>query len=122
MFKVSVDAKNGADNISTQHTAVWASHTEVHKLSILHHERNLLKRRSGPPSEPYHIPRGKTIHVGHYSKEALEQRIPKGNISMINLLDEKSLDKIEESTGKPLEELWTLGSASADVLAVFIII
>jgi hypothetical protein len=56
------------------------------------------------------------------AKGAMGQRIPEGSISMINLLDEKSLDKIAESTGA---RIWkgfiTFGSASAGVLAVFII-
>jgi len=64
---------------------------------------------------------GKTIHAEHHSKRGhAPQRIPKGNISIMNLLDEQSLDKIAESIGT---HLWRgfITSASAGVLAIFII-
>ncbi|XP_036148938.1 uncharacterized protein LOC118647682 [Monomorium pharaonis] len=54
---------------------------------------------------------------------AMGGTVPAGSISMLNLLDEASLDKIAESAGA---KLWkgfiTFGSASAGVLAIFIII
>lgn len=57
------------------------------------------------------------------ARGAMGGNIPVGSISMINLLDEESLSKIAESTGK---RVWkgfiTFGSASAGVLAIFIII
>jgi len=59
------------------------------------------------------------------ARRAMGQRIPERNISMMNLLDEQSLDKIAESAGT---HLWkgfiTFGSASAGILAgiVFIIV
>lgn len=56
------------------------------------------------------------------ARGAMGQDVPRGSISMINLLDEESLDHIAESAGK---RLWngfvTFGSASAGVLALFII-
>jgi len=36
---VPVDAKIGGDNISTQYTAIYVSHIEVHKPRFLHYER-----------------------------------------------------------------------------------
>jgi hypothetical protein len=56
------------------------------------------------------------------ARGAMGQRIPEGSISMRNLLDEKSLDKIPESAGACIwKGFITFGSASAGVLAVFII-
>ncbi|KAH0947433.1 hypothetical protein HN011_000960 [Eciton burchellii] len=56
------------------------------------------------------------------AKGTMEQYISKGSISMMNILDEKSLDKMAKSAEA---RLWkccvTFGSASADILAVFII-
>jgi len=56
------------------------------------------------------------------ARGAMGQRIPE-SISMMNLLDEQSLDKIAESAGT---HLWrgfiTFGSANAGILAVFIIV
>jgi len=50
------------------------------------------------------------------------QRIPQGSIYIINPLDEKSRDKIAESTGACICKLFiTFGSASAGTLAIFII-
>jgi len=73
---------------------------EVHKPRIPRYERNLLKRRFGPPPEPYHVSHVKTIYAEHYSKKDHGQCISEGSISM-NLLihDEKSFDKITESLG-----------------------
>jgi len=57
------------------------------------------------------------------ARGAMGGRIPAGSISIVNLLDEESLNRIAESAG---ERLWkgfvTFGSASAGVLAIFIII
>jgi len=57
------------------------------------------------------------------ARGAMGGHIPAGSISMVNLLDEESLNRIAESAG---ERLWkgfiTFGSASAGVLAIFIII
>ncbi|KYN22230.1 hypothetical protein ALC57_05377 [Trachymyrmex cornetzi] len=57
------------------------------------------------------------------ARGAMGNEIPAGSISMINLLDEASINKIAESAGK---RVWrgfvTFGSASAGVLAIFIII
>jgi len=75
------------------------------------------------PLESYRVPREKTIHTEHHSKGVMEQRIPEGSISMMNFPDEKSLDKI---AGSAETHLWkgfvTFGSASADVIAVSIIV
>jgi len=99
---------------------------EVHKSSISRHERNLLKRRSGPPPEPYYIPRGKAIYakcICTIARGAIKQCVPEGSISLNNLLDEKSLDKITESARIRLSKRFvTFGSASAGVLVVFIIV
>lgn len=54
---------------------------------------------------------------------AMGQTIPAGSVSLYNLMDDKSLEKIAESAGA---RLWhgfiTFGSASAGVLAIIIII
>ncbi|RLU14661.1 hypothetical protein DMN91_006526 [Ooceraea biroi] len=54
---------------------------------------------------------------------AMGHAIPANTISLYNMLDEKSLEKIAESTG---ERLWkgfiTFGSASAGVLAIILIV
>lgn len=56
------------------------------------------------------------------ARGAMGGNIPAGRITMMNLLDEESLDRIAESAGK---KAWrgfiTFGSASAGVLAIFII-
>lgn len=57
------------------------------------------------------------------ARGAMGQTIPSGSISMLNLLDEQALDHIAESAGKRLWRGFTIfGSASAGVLAIFIII
>jgi len=64
------------------------------------------------------------------ARGAMGERIPEGSISMMNLLDEKSLDKIEESaktrlwrrTGRAPEGSLIFGLVNASVLTVFIII
>jgi len=57
------------------------------------------------------------------ARGAMGEEIPPGSVSMLNLLDEQSLNKIAENTG---QRLWqgfvTFGSASAGVLAIFVII
>lgn len=57
------------------------------------------------------------------ARGAMGGSIPVGRISMVNLLDEDSLNRIAESAGK---RAWkgfiTFGSASAGVLAIFIIV
>jgi len=56
------------------------------------------------------------------ARGAMGQTIPSGSISITNLFDEESLDRIAESTGR---RLWkgfvTFGSASAGIMAIFII-
>jgi hypothetical protein len=53
---------------------------------------------------------------------AMAQCIPQGSIYMINLLDEKSPDKIAKSTGARIWKVIIIfGSARAGILAVFII-
>lgn len=57
------------------------------------------------------------------ARGAMGQDIPPGSVSMLNLLDEKSLEKIAESAGARLwQGFITFGSASAGVLAIFILI
>jgi len=57
------------------------------------------------------------------ARGAMGRRIPKEIIAMLNLLDEKSLDKIAESAGARLwKGFGTFESASADILAIFIIV
>jgi len=57
------------------------------------------------------------------ARGAMGHSIPSGSISIANLLDEQSLERIAESTGR---RLWkgfiTFGSASAGIMAIFIII
>lgn len=57
------------------------------------------------------------------ARGAMGQNIPPGNISMMNLLDENSLNHIAASAS---EKVWkrfmTFGSASAGVLAIFLIL
>jgi len=57
------------------------------------------------------------------ARGAMGQRILEGSITMLNLLYEKSLDKIAENARV---RLWkgfvTFGSASAGILAIFIIV
>ncbi|KYN50086.1 hypothetical protein ALC62_00114, partial [Cyphomyrmex costatus] len=61
--------------------------------------------------------------VNTLARGAMGNEIPAGSISLSNLLDEDSLNRIAESAGK---RVWkgfvTFGSASAGVLAIFIII
>ncbi|KYN00578.1 hypothetical protein ALC62_08647 [Cyphomyrmex costatus] len=61
--------------------------------------------------------------VNTLARGAMDNEIPAGSISLSNLLDEESLNRIADSAGK---RVWkgfvTFGSASAGVLAIFIII
>jgi len=45
------------------------------------------------------LPVEKHSMLNTIAREAMGQRKPEGSISMINFLDEKSLDKIAESAG-----------------------
>lgn len=57
------------------------------------------------------------------ARGAMGQSIPSGSIAMMNLFDEKSLEKIAESAGARLwQGFITFGSASAGVMAIFLII
>lgn len=57
------------------------------------------------------------------ARGVMGQSIPAGSISMMNLLDEKSLEKIAETAGTRLwQGFITFGSASAGVMAIFLII
>ena len=56
------------------------------------------------------------------ARGAIGQTIEQGSISVLGLLDEQSLNRIAESTGKRLwSGFMTFGSASAGVLGIFII-
>lgn len=56
------------------------------------------------------------------ARGAMGQNIPAGSISMLNLLDEKSLEHIAESAGRRVwNGFMNFGSASAGILAIFII-
>jgi len=61
--------------------------------------------------------------VNNIVRGAMGESIPSGSISMLNLLDEDSLNKIAETAG---ERVWqgfiTFGSASARVLTIILII
>ena len=57
------------------------------------------------------------------ARGAMGQDIPSGSISMLNLLDEESLDRIAESAGKRIwNGFMSFGSASAGVLAIFVVV
>jgi hypothetical protein len=83
----------------------------IYSTSDLEHLRSLVKFPLEKPSMLNIIARG-----------AMRLSIPERNISMINPLDEKSLDKVVESSGA---RIWkgfiTFCSASAGILAVIII-
>lgn len=54
---------------------------------------------------------------------AMGGRVPPGTISLSNLLDEQSLDRIAEGAGRRLwQGFVSFGSASAGVLAIFVIV
>jgi len=61
--------------------------------------------------------------VNNIVRGAMGESVPSGSISMLNLLDEDSLNKIAETAG---ERVWqgfiTFGSASAGILAIILII
>lgn len=57
------------------------------------------------------------------ARGAMGEKIPPGSISLLNLLDEQSLERIAETAGaKVWKGFITFGSASAGVLAVIIIL
>ena len=57
------------------------------------------------------------------ARGAMGHNIPSGSISMTNLFDERSLERIAESAGTRLwQGFITFGSASAGVMAIFLII
>jgi len=95
--------------METQHP----SPSEIYSIGDLDRFRNHIMFPMEKPSMLNTIARG-----------AIGQRIPEVSISIMNLLDERSLDKIAESAG--IHHNWkdfiTFGSASAGVLAVFIIV
>ncbi|KYN20692.1 hypothetical protein ALC57_06951 [Trachymyrmex cornetzi] len=69
------------------------------------------------------FPVEKPATLNTIARGAMGGTIPAGSISMMNLLDEKSLEKIAESAG---QRVWqgfiTFGSASAGVFAIFLIV
>jgi len=69
------------------------------------------------------FPMEKPSMLNTIARGAMGREIPAGSVSMLNLLDEKSLDQIAENAG---QRLWkgfiTFGSASAGVIGIFIII
>ncbi|XP_070153647.1 uncharacterized protein [Polyergus mexicanus] len=69
------------------------------------------------------FPMEKPSMLNTIARRALCQEIPAGSLSLLNLFDEKTLDQIAESAGL---RLWkgfiTFGSASAGILAIFMII
>jgi len=111
---VSVDAKISGDNTSIQNTTAYTSHGNINPASLI---------TSGTYSTGNRLRNHIMFPVEKPSMlNTIGQRIPERSISMMNLLHEL-LDKIAESTGT---HLWkgfiTFGSASAGVLAVFIIV
>lgn len=57
------------------------------------------------------------------ARGAMGQTIPSGSVSLMNLLDEQSINRIAESAGKRAwQGFVTFGSASAGVLAIFVIL
>jgi len=57
------------------------------------------------------------------ARGAMGQDLPPGSVSMMNLFDDQTLEKIAESAGARLwRGFMTFGSASAGVLAIFILI
>ncbi|XP_070168029.1 uncharacterized protein [Polyergus mexicanus] len=69
------------------------------------------------------FPMEKPSMLNTIARGAMGQEIPAGSLSLINLFDEKTLDQIAESAGM---RLWkgfiTFGSASAGILAIFMVI
>ena len=67
------------------------------------------------------FPMEKPSMLNTIARGAMGRDVPTGSFSMLNLLDEESLDKLAESTGA---RLWkgfiNFGSASAGVLGIFI--
>jgi len=76
---------------------------EVREPSIPRHKTNLLKRQSGLPPEPYHLPRRKTIHAQYHSKGS--QCLLEGSISIMKPWWEIARYKREDRRNMPLERL-----------------
>jgi hypothetical protein len=72
---------------------------EIRKTSVPCHKRNLFAKRYRTPPEQHHVPRAKTSTWNIIARGAMAQRIPQESTYMINLLDEKSPDKIADSAG-----------------------
>jgi len=68
------------------------------------------------------FPMEKPSMLNTIARGAMRQEIPAGSLSLANLLDEESLNQIAESAGARLWKTFvTFGSASAGVLAIFMI-
>jgi hypothetical protein len=69
------------------------------------------------------FPVEKPAALNTIAKGAMGQYVPPGSLSMANLLDEKALEKIAESTGK---KIWTgfmnFGSISAGILGILMVV
>jgi len=70
---------------------------KVYKLNIPRHEWNLLKQRFRRLQNYIMFFVEERFMLNIIARGTMEQRIQKGNISRMNLLDEKSFDKIAES-------------------------
>ncbi|KAM0736910.1 hypothetical protein ACS0PU_000003 [Formica fusca] len=69
------------------------------------------------------FPMEKPSMLSTIARGAMGQEIPAGSLSLINLFDEKTLDQIAESAGMRLwKGFMTFGSASAGILAIFMIV
>jgi hypothetical protein len=66
------------------------------------------------------FPVEKPLMLNTMIRGTMRQRIPEGSISMMNLLDEKILDKIAEYARTPLERLGYIQISHRVVLAIFI--
>ncbi|EFN65203.1 hypothetical protein EAG_10155 [Camponotus floridanus] len=68
------------------------------------------------------FPMEKPSMLNTIARGAMGQEIPAGSLSLANLLDEESLNQIAENAGARLWKTFiTFGSASAGVLAIFMI-
>lgn len=69
------------------------------------------------------FPMEKPSMLNTIARGAMGQDIPPGSFSMMNLMDEESLNRIAESAGARLwQGFVTFGSASAGILAIFMTI
>jgi len=69
------------------------------------------------------FPMEKPSTLNAIARGAMGQTIPTGSLSMLNLLDEDSLNRIAENAGQRIwKALITFGSASAGILALFVIL